>query len=554
MQNCIQNNSITSIEDVVATSNNHSDKDKKTVGLLKLSENNLLFKNYSIEKYIYHVNEFGLETTWAHILYHVQSTGCDDFLNPKNFGGLYEAGLAEMDKHDKKKSGQYYTPSDVSKLMAEWLFELEGLNICDVGCGTGNLILSYLELLDKKEVLSLLKDKRIYLYDFDKIAITISQYSIALLYGLDFLHNVNVIYGDFLENKIVLPHNSKIISNPPYAKYADVQSSWTKSKIQVETKEFYAAFMEKIIVSKSPSVIITPYSFLGGSKFQELRNFLSDYNGFIVAFDNVPGNIFNGKKHGIFNSNTANSVRAAITVIQNEQNVKGFRTTPLIRFKNDERNLLLDSKLLKTLLSKKYQRTNSKLKMFARCHIELEDCIESWITKSSKTAKDFISDSESKYTLYMPNTCRYYTTASNKKLNRGGYLSVFLDDKDKFNYLYCLINSSFVYWWWRVYDGGITYPVSLFKSIPIFYDLLTTDDKRYLGEIVDEMISNEDNFTVTKMNAGKIQENIKFPRKYRDILNQRFLKILSCNFDEHKFDLVHKNSFFGNLMEISEDE
>ncbi|MCK7485814.1 MAG: SAM-dependent methyltransferase [Bacillus subtilis] len=59
-------------------------------------------------------------------------------------------GLQKMINITKKKSGQYYTPADVSKLMATWLLEQSGTNI-DVGCGTGNAILSYLCLLDQKE-------------------------------------------------------------------------------------------------------------------------------------------------------------------------------------------------------------------------------------------------------------------------------------------------------------------------------------------------------------------------------------------------------------------
>lgn len=514
------------------------------VGLLRISEDRLNFEDYDVDKYIQHINKFGVEETWAQILNHVQTNGSDTFLNPRNFGELYEAGLAEIDKKDKKKSGQYYTPSDVSKLMATWLLDLDGLNVCDVGCGTGNLIISYLDLLKPEEVKSLLINKRIFLYDFDKIALTIAQYSIALLYGLEYLNNINTIYGDFLNSEVVLPDNSKVISNPPYAKYNDIPESWTNSEIQVKTKEYYSAFIEKIALSGLQSVILTPYSFLGGSKFQELRDLLSSYNGFIVAFDNIPGNIFNGRKHGIFNSNTANSVRAAITVIENKENVYGFKTTPLIRFKNSERDRLLDSNLLKGLLSKEYRITTLEDKMFPRCHIELESCMNTWKSKSNETLKEFVSNSKETDVIYMPNTCRYYTTASRKKLSRDGYITLNVENRDKFNYLYCLINSSFVYWWWRVYDGGITYPKGLLDSVPIFYDLLTYEDKEFFSEITDKMVEKESNFTTAKLNAGKIQENIKFPKKYRDVLNKKFLEILSCDSKISDFDLVHKNSFF----------
>lgn len=533
----------------------HISKKAISIGLLELTENNLIFENYNIDKYLEHVNNYGLEITWAHILYFVQENDIGTFLNPLNFGEMYEIGLAELDKGKKKKSGQYYTPTDVSKLMASWLLDLSGINICDVGCGTGNLILSFLELVSKKEAIDLIKNGRIYLYDFDKIAITIAQYSIALLFGFEYLNNINVIYGDFLSSKIVLPPNSKIISNPPYAKIDKLKEDWSKSKIQSETKELYASFMEKIILSSNQSVIITPYSFLGGSKFERLRKMMCEYNGYIVAFDNVPGNIFNGRKQGIFNTNTANSVRAAITVVENVDQIKGFRTTHLIRFKNAEREELLQPYLLKNLLSHKYQIINSKTNMFARCHVQLEDCFENWKTMSSGRVLDFISkgNSESNFTLYMPNTCRYYTTASRRELKRGGYMTISLDDIDKFNYMYCLINSSFVYWWWRIFDGGITYPKGLLYSMPIFFNLLTTEDKKFFSQTACEMISNENSYVITKKNAGDIQENIKFPKKYRDSINARLLGILSCPTNVRVFDLVHTNSFFGELTENNDD-
>lgn len=525
--------------------NSNSNK-RVEVNLLKTINGQLSFEEYDGQKYIDHVNLYGLEITWASILNYVMKNGQNAFLNVSNFGELYEAGLAEQDKKLKKKSGQYFTPPDVAKLMAEWLKSIDGENVCDVGCGTGNLTLAYLELIGKQQAEYLLESKKIYLYDFDKVALTIAQHSIALTYGSRFLHKINIIYGDFLDKKVTLPKNSKIITNPPYGKYDFVGMNWNNSEIQNKTKELYAAFMEKIILSNNTAVIITPYSFLGGTKFQSLRNLLSEKNGFIVAFDNVPGNIFNGRKHGIFNTNTTNSVRAAITVIENLPIKVGFRTSHLIRFKNEERSNLLKANLLKTLLSSNYQVTGSKNKMFARCHISLETCFTKWVDKSTQKLKDLLSSDEGRYKIYMPNTCRYFTTASKKQLQRGGYMTLNFDDKDKFYYIYSLINSSFVYWWWRIYDGGITYPVGLLHSVPVFYELLTEDNKNELTKIAKEMIEKEESYTITKLNAGKVQENIKFPKKYRDKINAILLKALSCSQLPESFNEVHKNSFFGS--------
>lgn len=523
--------------------------------LLVMSSANICFDDYNVEKYLNDVKTYGLEDLWAHILDFVKKEGCTDFLKPTNFGAMYEAGLAEQDKNDKKKSGQYFTPNDVSDLMAQWLVGLKGDNICDVGCGTGNLILSYLKIIGEEKVIRLLKNRKIYLYDFDKIALTIAKHSIAIIYGYEYFDNINTIYGDFLDDSILLPDNSKIITNPPYSKFDRVQENWSKSTIQITTKELYAAFMEKIIISKNPAVIISPYSFLGGNKFFELRKLMNEFSGFIVAFDNVPGNIFNGRKHGIFNTNTANSVRAAITVVENNYNDnKGFKTTHLIRFKNEERLMLLKNEILSGLLSDTSRVVSSKNKMYPRLHVQLEPYFNEWVSKSTKKVEDILSKEETNWVIYMPNTCRYFTTGSKKKLNRGGFITLNTINEDLFNYLYCMINSSLTYWWWRVYDGGITYPISLLNSMPIFFDLLNQEDKDFFADIAGEMISLEDEYTTTKANAGHIQENIKFPKKYRDKINSRMIKILKGNIPAKTFDLVHKNSHFEELKEAEENE
>ena len=140
----------------------------------------------------------------------------------------------------------------------------------------------------------------------------------------------------------------------------------------------------------------------------------------------------------------------------------------------------------------------------------------------------------------MPNTCRYYTTASNKKINRSGQIILHVDNEQIFNYLFCLINSSFAYWFWRLYDGGITYPNRLLMQLPVFLHRLTSNDNEFFKNIANEMINNANNFKITKNNVG-IQENIKYPRKYRDLINERFLRILDIDVDFKIFDIVHSN-------------
>ena len=509
---------------------------------------NLNFYNYNLESYIKDIENKGLKETWNNICkYVLESNDISGFLNIDNFGELYEIGLAIEDKILKKKSGQYYTPDDVANVMANWLLECDEKIVCDVACGTGKLILTYLKLIGYKKARELISSGYLYLYDFDETALMICKTVITILYGKDISSNIHDIVGDFLDKNIALPDNCKVISNPPYARIESNNENWELTNNVINTKEYYSAFMEKIFKQSSSTVIITPFSFISGNKFYSLRKSMCDLGyGFVVAFDNVPGNIFCGRKHGIFNTNTANSVRAAITVFHKNEEKHGYQISSLIRFKNEERDDLLVGDVLKNNLSNTLQLIDENNKTFKKVSKSLSSVYTNWTNKSNYILKDFISKTKTDYFLDIPNTCRYYTTASSKKLKRTGSISLYIKDKEYYDFIYCLINSSFAYWWWRIYDGGITYPISLLTSMPIPVNLLTIDDKKFFNDIKTEMVSKENEYIVTKMNAGDAQENIKFPEEYRNKINERILKILDVNLNSSIFDEVHSNTYFKN--------
>lgn len=502
---------------------------------------------YTYDNYCDDIESLGLDKTWQNICKYLKHNGenVDGILQIDNFGELYEKGLAIADKNKKKSSGQYYTPDDVAVVMAKWLVNLKGDNICDVACGTGNLILTYLKLLGKTKAKEILSKNNLYLYDSDMTALNVCKSIILYTYGYEFEDNINIVCGDFLDKNTKLPENCKVITNPPYANISELPKSWAKTEVQRDTKELYSSFMEKIIEQSVSSVIISPYSFLGGTKFYTLRKIMNNYSGFVVSFDNVPGTIFCGKKHGIFNTNTSNSVRAAITVIkgESEKKYRGFQISPLIRFKAIERDRLLQNEALESFLTSKRQQVSDTQKMYVKCDGLLEEVFEKWCSCSLKTLRNYVVGDNGKYSIFMPNTCRYYTTASSKKLNRNGQICLKFDNEDIFNYVYCLINSSFAYWHWRLYDGGITYPKNLLLNMPVFFDKLTDKDKEFLKITTQKMISSAPKYTVVKNNVG-IQENIKYPKSFRDEINQKFLEILNVNKNADIFDIVHSERAF----------
>lgn len=504
-------------------------------------DNNANYGKYNLQAYQEDILNYGLAQTWHNITNYVLNNETNNkFLSWQNFAELYEIGLAIQDKQAKKESGQYYTPDDVALVMSTWLNLQNGENICDVACGTGKLILTYLDLIGKDKATKLIRDGKLYLYDLDDVALNICKTILLLKYGKDLEPFIHAIHCDFLSKTISLPENCKVISNPPYAGVNILNMDWEKTEVSLDTKELYSMFMEKIIKQSKSSVIITPYSFIGGNKFYSLRKIMNNYNGFIVAFDNVPGNIFCGRKHGIFNTNTSNSVRAAITVIENKESYKGFRTTPLIRFKNEERKQLLNTDVLESFIDEEYQLVNTKNQMYYKCVKELKSVWTSWQNVSDKCLGDYISQ-YGQNIISMPNTCRYFTTASNGLMNRNGQIVLNIDDKDVFNYTFCMINSSFAYWYWRLFDGGITYPRGLLLKMPMFYNKLSEEDKQFFREIATEMIENSKKYIVTKNNVG-VQENIKYPREFRDKINRKLLDILGLkNIDEKIFDVIHSN-------------
>lgn len=498
------------------------------------------FQSYNLEKYINDVENDGLSHTWAFICDYVLNYGENpDFLNVNNFGEMYEIGLAIQDKIQKKNNGQYYTPEDVALLMSAWFDALDGDNICDVACGTGKLILTYLDYIGSEKAKTLVRDGRLYLYDSDAVALNICKTSILLKYGKELKENIHDVAGDFLSSKIKLPDNCKVISNPPYAAIQQVGWGWKETHVLNDSRELYSVFMEKIIKGSVASVIITPYSFISGRKFYSLRQILNHYSGEIYSFDNVPGNIFCGRKHGIFNTNTSNSVRAAITVIRGGSS-EGFRLTPLIRFKSTERKQLLQPQMLESFLSPKRQKISHDSPAYYKCFKQLQPLYDRVMESADHHILSELVAEKGEYTLSTANTCRYFTSAFSGLMNRNGLTVLHFDDERKFDFVFCLINSSFAYWHWRLFDGGITYPVGLLLKMPVIYHALTEDDHAFFKAMTSELSNRAGEFVVRKNNVG-VQENIKYPREYRDRINQRFFNILNVKVDNNTMDLIHSN-------------
>lgn len=506
--------------------------------------NNIELNDFTFDIYINYLQKFKLKKTWDFILQLISNKTIEElnnsFLKFDNLGELYEIGLAETNKIDKKEMGKYYTPQDVSTIMAELLLENNNIeNIVDVAAGTGNLIIEVIKQIKEKQLFNItnfIKEKRLWLYDIDSIALNICITKIEILLQEKIGSYINIISRDFLNKKTILPKNCSVITNPPYSVLKKFKSTWKKTEILLESKDLYAAFIDKITDYCENAVIVSPQSFLVSKKFSKLRIKLgSNYYGEIFAFDNVPGALFNGKKHGIFNSNSSNGVRAAITSIKKNGH-KGFKLSHLIRFTSNQRSEVMRLEFLRSKLGKKIQdlktppiKSFKELENFAyniinENHLHIENLLELNPAKQKKELKINVSSS-----------ARYFIVASKKDLDRNGRFEVYANTLQNFNLLYALLNSSYIYMWYRFFDGGILFTKSNLLKIPIKKELIKNKNK--LKNIVLKMINDETKFLTYKKNAGKKQESIKFPVEYRKEINN----LIFFEYAE-LFTLLHNNS------------
>lgn len=502
-----------------------------------------LLRNFDLEVYYDLLDNHGLDKTWNIILSEFRKISMKElnqtFLKFDDIGELYEIGLAHTNKIEKKEMGKYYTPTDVAEIMAKLLLENENIQtLVDVACGTGNLIIEVLRqamLNDEIDVINFIKNGNLYLYDIDKLALKICVSKIELLLGETLGEYINTIEGDFLSKKITLPNNCSVITNPPYSLIRTIKKTWSKSDVLEQSKDLYAGFMDKIMKSCTNAVIVSPQSFLVSDKFSKLRGSLgSNFYGEIYSFDNVPGTLFNGRKHGIFNTNSANGVRASISSIKKNGH-QGFRLTHLIRFKSDQRKEVINLEFLKSKLGNKVQNLKMPLKVFK----ELEPLINEILENEKVFIADLIEEDSKKqnekYKINISTSARYFTVASKRELDRNGQYQIYAKNKDSFKLLYALINSSYVYMWWRFFDGGILFTKRWLLRTPISSSLINCVNE--IASNVDEMIRNEGDYLSYKKNAGKYQETIKFPAKYRNRINKKLFK------DYYKlFLLLHRNN------------
>ena len=455
-------------------------------------------------------------------------------------GVLYEFCVAYVDPGSRKDNGQFFTPDDVSQFMAREADSFKKGVWLDPCSGIGNLSWHLVERqTDQEEFLR----SGLILSDKDPLALEIARVLFTLSFQdkrKNLYHEIKArfVHFDFLsvadkgENSLFnegtlekIPAHDFVMVNPPYLGLGKEDPRFETSK----AKDLYAYFLENIIKTSRGFISVTPQSFTNASKFGSIRKMLTSKFPSIkvYAFDNIPGNIFFGVKFGSQNSNSANSMRAAITVAK--EGKRKFEITSLLRWKTAERQELFKN------IDKFLAQVDTSFDFFPKVnsvHVNLFNEVV-----SLPRLEEYVSKKPTSFPLYVPSSPRYFISALKKSVDRSSMkILYFIDDKSR-DRAYLLLNSSFMYWWWRVRDGGMTLSLETINSVPV-------PEFRVSQKLVSELEQSENTNIVFKKNAGDNHEKVKHDQALVARLNELIIP-------SHSVSLLktHENSELSQLSE-----
>ncbi|MGP2694324.1 type I restriction-modification system subunit M [Serratia nevei] len=230
-------------------------------------------------------------------------------LKPSRVGGLdvignaYEYLIGKFAANSGQKAGEYYTPPEVSELMAELLDPQPGDTICDPACGSASLLMKC-----GRKVVQNHDSKQYELYGQEAIGSTWSLAKMNMfLHGED---NHKIEWGDTIRNPKLLDKNGDLMlfdvvtANPPFSLDKWGQDDVENDKfgrfrrgLPPKTKGDYA-FISHMIETLKPKTgrmgVVVPHGVLfRGSSEGKIRQKLIDEN-LLDAVIGLPEKLFFG--------------------------------------------------------------------------------------------------------------------------------------------------------------------------------------------------------------------------------------------------------------------
>lgn len=131
-------------------------------------------------------------------------------------GNAYEFLIKNFAASSGKKAGEFYTPPEVSELIAELVEPKEGDEICDPTCGSGSLLMKCGKQIEKST-----GNRKYALFGQEAIGSTWALAKMNMfLHGED---NHRIEWGDTIRNPKLLDHEDRlkhfdvVVANPPFS-------------------------------------------------------------------------------------------------------------------------------------------------------------------------------------------------------------------------------------------------------------------------------------------------------------------------------------------------
>lgn len=256
-------------------------------------------------------NKLGDEAQKNDILRHL----LEDFANPELslrpsrvgtldvIGNAYEFLIKNFASSSGKKAGEFYTPPEVSQLMALLMAPQEGDEICDPTCGSGSLLMKCGQLIRMHS-----GSRKYALYGQEAIGSTWALAKMNMfLHGED---NHRIEWGDTIRNPKLLgsdgllKHFDVVVANPPFSleKWGHEGAESDKFKrfrrgLPPRTKGDYAFILHMIEVMKPGTGrmdVVVPHGVLfRGAAEGKIRQKLIEEN-LLDAVIGLPEKLFYG--------------------------------------------------------------------------------------------------------------------------------------------------------------------------------------------------------------------------------------------------------------------
>lgn len=218
------------------------------------------------------------------------------------FGDAYEYLMAMYASNAGKSGGEYYTPQEVSELLAQitTVGKKEVNKVYDPACGSGSLLLKFAKVLGKDNVRQGFYGQEINLTTYNLCRINM------FLHDINYNH-FNIGHGDTLTDPKHWDEEpfDAIVSNPPYSinwegdanpilindpRFAPAGVLAPKSKADLA---FVMHMLSWLSTSGTAAIVEFPGVLYRGGAEQKIRKYLVD-NNYIDAVIQLPPDLFFG--------------------------------------------------------------------------------------------------------------------------------------------------------------------------------------------------------------------------------------------------------------------